>query len=95
MNKNAGQMRLQREAKMAVKDIESQIKKHGKIKDQNFICLPDPEDLFTWYYVVFDMPDEYQGGFYIGKIKLPKNYPANAPTITVFTDNGKFRTHKL
>ena len=31
--KNAGQMRLSREAKMAVKEIETQIKKHGMIKD--------------------------------------------------------------
>jgi hypothetical protein len=30
---NAGQMRLQREAKMAYRDLDTQIKKHGVIKD--------------------------------------------------------------
>ena len=34
MNKsNIGQMRLQREAKMAVRDIETNIKKNGRVKD--------------------------------------------------------------
>jgi len=88
-------MRLQREAKMAVRDIESQMKKYGKLKDTNFICLPDPEDLYTWYYIIFNMPDEFKGGYYIGKVKCKDNYPAVAPNITIFTDNGKFRTNKL
>jgi hypothetical protein len=37
---NTGQMRLQREARISKKDIDSQIKK-GKLSD-NCICLPDP-----------------------------------------------------
>ena len=52
--KNQGQLRLQREAKMAKKDMDNQVKKTGKISD-NFICLPDPEDVYTWYYVVFGL----------------------------------------
>mmetsp|Transcript_3861 Transcript_3861/g.5851 ORF Transcript_3861/g.5851 Transcript_3861/m.5851 type:complete len:165 (-) Transcript_3861:377-871(-) len=87
----AGQMRLQREAKMVKKDIESQIKKNGKFKD-SFICLPDPEDAYTWYYVVFGLeePAEYKGGYYLGKITCPKEYPAKAPNIKIITDNGRF-----
>lgn len=54
--KTQGQMRLQREAKAARKDYDSQIKKHGKITD-NFICLPDPEDAYVWYYIVFGISD--------------------------------------
>ena len=50
--KNAGTMRLNREAKMARKDIENQIKKNGKLED-NFICLPDPEDVYSWYYIIW------------------------------------------
>jgi len=91
----AGQMRLQREAKMAKRDIEAQLKKNGgKLKD-NFICLPDPEDPYVWYYVVFGLeePAEYKGGFYLGKITCPKEYPSKAPNIKLFTDNGRFRTN--
>ena len=57
----AGQMRLQREARMAKKEIETQIKKSGKITD-NFICLPDPENAYIWYYVVFGLDiDGFRG----------------------------------
>ena len=87
-------MRLQREAKMALKDVQSQLKKNGKIVDSNFICLPDPNNVYEWYYIVFGLEAPYAGGYYIGKIKCPEAYPAKAPNITIYTDNGKFRTHK-
>ena len=89
----AGQLRLQREARMAKKDIDSQIKKFGKIQD-NFICLPDPNDAFTWYYVVFGLnePKEYTNGYYLGKITCPQDYPKSAPNIRILTENGRFRT---
>merc|ERR1712078_7138 len=95
MNKNAGQMRLQREAKMAVRDLDNQIKKFGMIKDQNFICLPDPNNVYEWYYVVFGLEAPYEGGYYIGKVKCKDTYPSTAPNITIYTDNGRFRTHRL
>ena len=75
----AGQMRLQREAKMCKKDMDAQVKKSGKISD-NFICLPDPEDAYSWYYVVFGLDEApYKGGYYLGKITCPDTYPAKAP----------------
>lgn len=85
-------MRLQREAKMAKKDIEAQIKKTGKIND-GFICLPDPEDPFVWYYVIFGLDmKEYQGGFYFGKVVCPPEFPAKPPKVVLITENGRFHT---
>jgi len=76
---NAGQMRLNRESKMVKRDLDSQIKKSGKITD-NFICLPDPEDVHTWYYIIFGLEEaEFKGGYYMGRVKCPENYPASAP----------------
>jgi ubiquitin-conjugating enzyme E2 J2 len=49
-------MRLQREARMAKKEIKSQIGKYGKLND-NFVCLPDPSDAYTWYYVIFGLEE--------------------------------------
>lgn len=87
-------MRLQREGKMAKKDIDTQIKKTGKIND-GFICLPDPENVYTWYYIVFGLDyKEFTGGFYIGKIICPPEYPAKAPKIIVESENGRFHTWK-
>ena len=94
MNKGnqAGQMRLQREAKQAKKEIDMQVKKTGKVSD-GFICLPDPEDIYTWYYIVYNLDyKEYKGGFYMGKIICPKEYPAKAPKVIVETTNGRFHT---
>ena len=60
---------------MAKKDIDTQIKKFGKITD-NFVCLPDPENPYTWYYVIFglDTPG-FKGGFYLGRVECPPTYP--------------------
>jgi len=87
-------MRLQREAKMCRKDMDAQVKKTGKITD-NFICLPDPENPYTWYYVVYGLDEApYKGGYYFGRIDCPDTYPAKAPQINLITDNGRFRTTK-
>ena len=68
----AGQMRLQREAKMAKKDYDAQIKKHGKIID-NFICLPDPENVYTWYFIIFGL--EHPKGCKNDPRIIPKSIP--------------------
>jgi ubiquitin-protein ligase len=53
--------------------------------------MPDPEDAYVWYYIVFDIdhPD-FKGGYYLGKIICPNDYPAKAPKITLITENGRF-----
>lgn len=85
-------MRLQREARAAFKDVQTAIKKTGKISD-NFICLPDPENPFVWYYVAFGFEHKmYKGGFFMGKIICPPEYPAKAPKVVVMTKNGRFHT---
>ena len=94
MKSQAGAMRLNREAKMAKKEIEAQIKKTGKLNETKFICLPDPQDAYVWYYIIWDLdtPVEYKGGYYLGKVQCPPEYPAKAPQIKIITENGRFRT---
>jgi len=90
-----GQMRLQRESRMVKKDMDAQVKKTGKIND-GFICLPDPEDIYKWWYVIYGLDMEpYRGGFYMGYISCPDDYPAKAPKINLITDNGRFVTDKM
>merc|ERR1712113_749587 len=73
--------------------MDNQIKKHGKITD-NFICLPDPNNAYVWYYVLYGIEDpaEYKGGYYFGRITCPDDYPAHAPAIKVLTENGRMKT---
>ena len=82
-------MRLQRESKKVKKDVDSQIKKSGKITD-NYVCAPDPEDPFTWYFVIFGLADNFEGGYYFGKVVCPQDYPARPPYIMIMMDNGSF-----
>ena len=91
---NTGLMRLNRESRMAKKDIDTQIKKHGKITD-NFICLPDPENAYHWYYIIFglEMPG-FEGGFYLGRVECPDEYPAKPPKILMITKNGRFHLNE-
>lgn len=75
---------------MAKKDIDAQIKKHGKMIE-NFICLPDPNNAYEWYYVIFGLDMKgFEGGFYLGKVECPPEYPAKAPKIMMITENGKW-----
>lgn len=77
---------------MSKKEVESQIKKTGKTAD-NFICLADPEDVFTWYFLIFNFDYmEYSDGFYLGKVVCSPEYPAIAPKIQMLTENGRFTT---
>ena len=85
-------MRLQRESKIAKKDYEAQIKKHGKIID-NFICLPDPENVQIWYFIIFGLDHRgYKNGFYMGKVTCFDEYPQKAPRIDMLTESGRFST---
>ena len=86
-------MRLSRESKKCKKDFDSQIKKNGKITD-NYVCAPDPEDPLTWYFVVFGLADEYEGGYYFGKVVCPTDYPARPPYITIMMNNGAFEPNE-
>lgn len=90
----AGTMRLQRESRMQKKDMDAQIKKTGKIND-NFVCLPDPEDAYKWWYIIWNLDmDPYRGGYYMGYITCPDDYPAKAPKINLITHNGRFRVNE-
>lgn len=74
--------------------MDAQVKKSGKIGD-GFICLPDPEDIYKWWYIIYDLDmDPYRGGYYMGYITCPDDYPAKAPKINLIIDNGRFRTDK-
>lgn len=57
--------------------------------------MPDPENVYEWYYIIFGLEGDYQGGFYIGKVLCKETYPQTAPNITIYTDNGRFRTHQM
>lgn len=61
----------------------------------NFLACPDPKNIFMWYYVVWGLLDcPYEGGYYMGKIIFPKEYPLKPPGIEMITPNGRFDINK-
>ena len=86
-SRNAGAIRLQKEF--------MQVAKRDPTKLDNFLACPDPNNIFIWYYVIFGLTDcPYQGGFYVGKIIFPKEYPLKPPGIEMLTPSGRFEVSK-
>lgn len=60
-----------------------------------FTACPDESDLFTWW-VIFAGPADtmFEGGLYLARIVLPKEYPFKAPGVQMRTPSGRFTTGK-
>ncbi len=88
---NAGTIRLMKEHRTVVKEYYKLKEKHGGKIPNNFITLPDPDNIYTWYFVIYGLTDEqYEGGFYLGKLVFPKEYPWKPPAILMLTETGRF-----
>lgn len=75
-----------------MKSIQAQIDSHPdkKITKDSFIAAPDGEDLFTWYFVIFGLEGPFTGGYYMGKLVFPDNYPWSPPKVMMISETGKF-----
>ena len=89
MSKNTGAIRLQKEhMQLAKRGL-----KGGSL--ENFVASPDTNNLYIWYYVIFGLKDcPYEGGYYMGRIIIPKEYPLKPPGIEMITPNGRFKENK-
>ncbi len=57
----------------------------------NFLAMPEQNNVFMWYYVIWGLKDcEYEGGYYFGRLIFPKQYPHKPPGIEMITPNGRF-----
>ena len=57
----------------------------------NFIASPDPKNMLHWYFVVFGIQEEaYKGGYYLGYLTFPEDYPWKPPSIMLLTSSGRF-----
>ena len=92
-NSDPAVLRLQKEHRTILKDQKSQIDKEGRITE-NFIASPDPSNIFEWYFIVFGLKDcPFEGGFYLGKLVFPREYPWKPPSIMMVTETGSFRVN--
>lgn len=58
----------------------------------NFVAEPDPDNLFHWHYVIYNLKDcPYEGGYYHGMLKFPPEYPMKPPSVLMITPSGRFQ----
>ena len=62
-----------------------------KRPNQNVIATPNKKDILTWHFLIYGLEDPYKGGFYIGHIYFPQNYPFSPPHFCVNTPQGRFK----
>jgi ubiquitin-conjugating enzyme E2 J2 len=54
------------------------------------IC-PDDKDMLTWYFLIkAPQNSDYAGGYYIGKLLYPKEYPDKPPDYMMLTPSGRY-----
>jgi len=72
--------RLRKELKSICADPPPQI--HVSVEESNILA---------WHYLLEGPPDTpYEGGWYWGRLKFPKNYPFAPPSILMVTPSGRF-----
>eukprot|EP00747_Dinoflagellata_sp_TGD_P169316 gnl/TRDRNA2_/TRDRNA2_198028_c0_seq1.p1 gnl/TRDRNA2_/TRDRNA2_198028_c0~~gnl/TRDRNA2_/TRDRNA2_198028_c0_seq1.p1 ORF type:complete len:189 (+),score=41.32 gnl/TRDRNA2_/TRDRNA2_198028_c0_seq1:134-700(+) len=54
----------------------------------------DESNILSWSYVLEGPPDTpYDGGWYWGRLRFPKEYPFAPPSILMVTPSGRFETN--
>ena len=62
--------------------INVQVRNFSEILRINLLFKPDPEDMFQCHYCIRGPKDSvYEGGYYFGKLVLPREYPFKPPSI--------------
>lgn len=60
-----------------------------------FRAACDEDDVRTWYFILRGAKDTvYEGGFYIGKLVFPDEYPFGAPSVYMITPNDRFEINQ-
>ena len=58
------------------------------------MASPDPNNVFHWYFIIFGLADApYKGGYYMGKLEFPNDFPWKPPSIKMITETGRFETN--
>ena len=67
------------------------IQKRENKKADRFVACPDPDNILNWYFVIFGLDGNFEGGFYLGMIEFAEEYPFKPPKVKMLTPNGRFK----
>lgn len=63
----------------------------GATKEALYRVAPLETDILQFHFVLRGAPDTaYEGGYYHGELRFPKEYPLKPPGILFHTPNGRF-----
>jgi len=61
---------------------------------ENIEVHPLEDNILEWHYCIFGTKGTlYEGGYYHGVLKFPREYPLKPPSVLMHTPNGRFKTH--
>lgn len=75
---------------ITIKRLHKEFIDLNKNKSELFQIVPVDNDIFTYYFLLAGLDRPYKGGYYLGKLLLPQNYPMQAGDIEMLTPNGRF-----
>lgn len=58
---------------------------------KNICAIPNPNNIFEWHFLLYDMDYPFSNGYYHGKLIFPTEYPTKPPNLIFLTPNGRFK----
>jgi len=58
---------------------------------KNIFAVPNPDNIFEWHFILYEMEYPYTQGYYHGKLLFPTEYPTKPPNLIFLTPNGRFK----
>ena len=78
----------------ALKRLQREAKTMETAPPQFIRAKPDEGNILTWHYVLEGPPDTpYHGGYFLGKLQFPADYPFGPPSIFMTTPSGRFKVN--
>mmetsp|Transcript_38126 Transcript_38126/g.79499 ORF Transcript_38126/g.79499 Transcript_38126/m.79499 type:complete len:192 (+) Transcript_38126:61-636(+) len=81
-------------SKQAISRLRKEIKAIGEDPAPYIHVSVDESNILEWNYVL-EGPTEtpYEGGWFWGRLRFPKDYPFRPPSILMVTPNGRFEVN--
>jgi ubiquitin-protein ligase len=86
---------LTAEQSLTARRLVGEVRQLEKNRETYYQVVQDTKDIFLFYFCLRndDKKSPYYGGYYIGKIVLPNDYPKNPGDFFMLTPSGRFNVN--
>lgn len=78
---------------LTARRLKGEIQNLEKDREPYYQVIQDSSDQFLFYFLIRGKEKQYDGGYYIGKIVLPHDYPATPGDFYMLTPSGRFQVN--